>query len=233
MTTRAQVVTARDQTIGIRAVNPSVSGIANERRKRITHAMKRAVAAADTICAVVTARDSGEDEAKKLAQMLLNSPEFTGAMIKSLRSLLAELEAAVPASKPNDKPASADPDPANPEGIHGGADNPESPSPNNVDDPKRGSGMPGADSGTLPGSYSEAHLIRDLATQNAAAVKLALHVGTDAANARVADDPLVPAWDSPVWSAEAREAFRARAAGDGWAAAHMRGEVPAIDQYFR
>ena len=207
MTTAKAAAKARDQVIGATqaaGIKPSVKGIAANKHV-IVNAVKRAIDHADSIHAIVSARDSGDPATAEIANRLLNNKEFVRAMIASVESILSDVKKAAGA-----KPAAVA------AATHqAGPDYPEA----DVQ-PTNGSGLPGTDS-RLTGPYAVAHLIRDLKAQNSAVARLALKVGMDAAMEKVHSSPLIPPWDSPVWTVEARMAYRARALGDGVAAAHI------------
>jgi len=211
----------RDQVIGATqaaGIKPSTKGIAARRianKHVIVNAVNRAIDCADTIHAIVTARDSGDPATAEIANRLMANKEFVKAMIASVESILSDVK----------KAAAAAPKAA-PVVTHGvGPDYPEGDEPV---DPTAGSGLPGTDAA---GAYTVAHLMRDLEAQNHAATmaRKSPRMGMDAANDRAASMQFLPAWDSNVWSDAARRAFRERANSDGTAAAHMAraGDLPA------
>ena len=211
MTTRQ----ARDHIIGrTQAAGrvPTTKGIG---RKSIDGFVKRAMDMAHVLDSVLEAKQSGDPASVAIAEKLMANPEFVGALLNAVKKLKAEVDA---------EPSAAA---AKPDHVDTGNGLEEGNSPNHQK--SRGSGLPGADSRNVPGSYTVAHLQSDLATQNAAVAQLAAKSGMDSARAAVAASPLIPAWDSNVWSPEARQAFKDRASYDGAAAEHLKrfGVLPA------
>lgn len=209
MTTRR----AKDQIVGktsAAGLRPAVNGIAGRRLAGLT---ARAMGVADAIGSIIAARDSGDPTSEAIAAKLLENKEFIRSMIAACEQIKAEIPAAAAAK---DEPASE-----TPAGTPNGNGLEEDPTSANHQK-ARGSGLPGADSRNAPGSYTVAHLQSDLATQNSAVVQLAAKSGMDSARAAVAANPLIPAWDSNVWSPDARQAFKDRASYDGVAAEHLR-----------
>ena len=206
MTTRR----ARNQVLGktqAAGLSPTAKGIASN---RIEGFVRRAVGAADALHTVLAARDSGDPAAAAIATRLLENPEFIRALITAVEKLKADITAAKAEPK-------------------GGDFMEEGNSPNHRPS-NNGSGLPGTDGArtTAPGSYTREHLMRDIAIQNNAVAQLSAKTGMDAARAQVAASPLIPAWDSSVWTPEARQAFRDRASYDGAAAAILKkaGDLP-------
>lgn len=212
MTTRKQ---ARDQIVGkTQAAGraPSVNGIAS---RRLAGLVNRAMGVADAVSTILAARDSGDPVNAAIAAKLLANKEFVGAMIAAVEQIKSDVVATK--AKPAAEPKTDDVGQVGPE-------HPES-------DPEAGSNLPGTDSAAMaPVSYTVAHLQRDIAIQNGAAVRIASqsNIGMDAARAKVNASPLVPSWDSPCWTPEARQYLRDRASYDGFAAAHIAkfGDLP-------
>lgn len=193
---------AKDQvTPSMRVIKPSTVGIAE--KKRLAAAAQRLGQAMDAALALTQARDSGNPDVAAYAQKLLSNPQF----MAEFQKLVAGIGASIP------QPAAATATPA-PAAAPAAA-------PDNEGVKYAGGGsVPGADA-RLTGPYTKAHLIKDLAAQNAAVLRLAPKAGMDAAISKVTHDPLVPPWDSNVWTAEARQYLRERATVDGWAQQHI------------
>ncbi|MEJ8856360.1 hypothetical protein WKW79_17400 [Variovorax robiniae] len=158
MTTRKQV---RDQIIGATmaaGIDPTVYGVA--RAKMMVKAVQRGIDCADTIATIVRARDSADPASQEIANRLMANKEFVKAMAVAVEGILADVKklAAAQPTAATAAAANADPDQTNPNAApvdqeQHGADYPESPSANHVDDPKRGSGMPGADA-AITGTFA-------------------------------------------------------------------------------
>ena len=205
MTTRRQVA-IRDQVIGATqaaGIKPSVKGIA---AKRVINAVNRAIDAADSIQTIFSARDGGDPATAEIANRLMANKEFVRAMIASVESILSDVKKVAAESAPTAKPAAAAAPAPDDEGV------------------KYAGGGSGTDA-RLTGPYRVPDLMRDIKAQNDAVAKLAPKIGLDAAMAQVGASPLIPNWQSPVWTTEARKAYRARALSDGSAAAHIGMDV--------
>jgi hypothetical protein len=161
-------------------------------------------------------------------QELFQDPRFLSFFageIEKLKDAVAAIvpnqgQAAAPAANTgvSDPTSEAEPDPAAESQLpsvarSGGGANPE-------DDftPEDLKKMNGADA-RLP--YTAADLHRDMRIQNEAVTRLAPVIGLDAAMARVYATPLVPPFDSPRWTSEARKALQDSALMNGWAAMHI------------
>ena len=79
---------AADQVVGVRAVNPSVAGIAEKRRAA---AMKRVRVAADAIGSLFNALDSDDAGASELAKKLMSNSQFRAALSKALGEIHSDL----------------------------------------------------------------------------------------------------------------------------------------------
>ncbi|MDM0074425.1 hypothetical protein QTH90_08535 [Variovorax sp. J2P1-59] len=195
-------IVGKTQALGIK---PSTAGIASRRidARRISRAVRRGMDAATMIGDLLDAHTGNDPAAQEIANRLLANKEFLRAMLASLEMVRDEVKASI----------------ANRKAAPHGADYPESLSPNHQ--PIQGSGLPGTDVLGTFSTYTKDMMLRDLATQNAAAARIAKTAGMDAAEAAVARTPLIPPWDSNVWTEDARAAFRKRAEVDGFALAHI------------
>jgi hypothetical protein len=187
-----------DQVVpSMNLVNPSTVGTANAKRNIATVAKpagvinkKRVAAAAATVTRVLTAITAVHDAANSTdpalqayADKLLNNPKFMAALSAAVQEVSDGLSAA-----------------------HAHPDAGPNASPNN-----RTSAIPGMDHrrDMAPGSYTVADMHRDLADENQA-VEMALKRNPSAGRQAAADASVqvVPAWDSALWSQEARKAYR-------------------------
>lgn len=207
-----------------RGLKPSTSGIASHRidDRRIRGAVRRAQDAMNMVKDIMLDVANLDDPvAVEIANRLKANPQFLKTMLRCLEQERDELAASIEAGKATApaKPVDAvNADPTAP----GGEDPHDLASATHPTTDSRASNV-----------YTKDQLMRDLRTQTLAAQQLAITEGMDAADAAVARSPLVPPWDSPRWTADAREAFRQRARFDGWAAEHIRGNVRSIDVYLR
>lgn len=130
----------KDQVIGKAqavSVQPTAQGIASRRTSaRIAKAVQHGMDAAETLQTIVNAGDSDSPELQQIASQLLGNPQFLRAMLGCLEKVRDDLKASIAAGKA--EPTDEEP--------HGGPMYGESPSPNHVTEPTRGSGLPGTDS---------------------------------------------------------------------------------------